>query len=214
MNGAFETIRVCFSKTGRAKYISHLDLNRTMTRVLRRAQIPLWYTEGFNRHPYITFAAPLSLGYEGLWEYMDFRLEQDMPMEEIVRRLNDNTPQGIAVLSAAPAVMKVNQISSSRWRIELPPDMEGRVRSLIAAESTEVQKRTKKGTLKTIDIRPMMTDMVLETHGQCVLILTLPTGEISVNPSLVLSALGCAEEDVPCRVTRLGVLTADGERFC
>ena len=54
-----------------------------MTRVIRRAGIPLWYTEGFNRHPYITFAAPLSLGYEGLRESMDLRLEEELPMEEL-----------------------------------------------------------------------------------------------------------------------------------
>ena len=65
VNG-FYTVRLVFSKTGRARYISHLDLNRTMARVLRRAGIPLWYTEGFNKHPYITFAAPLSLGCESL----------------------------------------------------------------------------------------------------------------------------------------------------
>ena len=47
-----------------------------MQRSLRRAGIPLWYTEGFNRHPYVTFAAPLSLGFEGLQETMDIRLEQ------------------------------------------------------------------------------------------------------------------------------------------
>ncbi|MBQ9964192.1 MAG: DUF2344 domain-containing protein, partial [Clostridia bacterium] len=58
-------MRITFSKTGSARYISHLDLNRTMTRAVRRAGLPIWYTEGFNRHPYLTFAAPLSLGYEG-----------------------------------------------------------------------------------------------------------------------------------------------------
>lgn len=80
----FRTIRLVFSKTGRARYMSHLDLNRAMIRALRRAKLPVWYTEGFNRHPYVTFAAPLSLGYEGLHETMDLRLEEDVPMEELV----------------------------------------------------------------------------------------------------------------------------------
>ncbi|HBT64885.1 MAG TPA: hypothetical protein DEB10_09535, partial [Ruminococcaceae bacterium] len=81
-------VRIRFRKIGRAKYISHLDLTRTMTRALRRAGIPIWYTEGFNRHPYVTFASPLSLGFEGLCESMDIRLVQDMPMEELVAVLN------------------------------------------------------------------------------------------------------------------------------
>ena len=101
-----KTVRIRFSKTGRAKYISHLDLNRAMIRALRRAEIPLWYTEGFNRHPYVTFAAPLSLGYEGLRECMDFRLEEDMPMEELVSRLNAVMPEGLTVLEADEARMK------------------------------------------------------------------------------------------------------------
>ena len=57
-------VRVWFHKTGPIRYISHLDLMRTMTRAIRRSRIPLWYTEGFNPHPYMTFALPLSLGMQ------------------------------------------------------------------------------------------------------------------------------------------------------
>lgn len=101
-----KNVRIRFEKTGRAKYISHLDLNRTMTRALRRAELPIWYTEGFNRHPYITFAAPLSLGYEGLRESMDFRLEEEVADGEVVDRLNGVMPEGLRVVSCAEAVMK------------------------------------------------------------------------------------------------------------
>ena len=82
-----KSVRIVFSKTGRIKYVSHLDLVRAMTRAVRRANIPLWYTEGFNKHPYLTFAAPLSLGYEGLRETMDIRMADDFPFDELVKRL-------------------------------------------------------------------------------------------------------------------------------
>ena len=108
-----KTVRVVFSKTGRAKFISHLDLTRAMTRVVRRAAIPLWYTEGFNRHPYLTFAAPLSLGYEGLRETMDLRLEEEMSMEELVSRLNEALPEGLTALSAAEAVAKAGDLAAA-----------------------------------------------------------------------------------------------------
>ena len=78
-----KNVRILFSKTGRAKYVSHLDLVRAMTRAVRRANIPLWYTEGFNRHPYLTFASPLSLGYEGLRESVDIRMEEAFPFDEL-----------------------------------------------------------------------------------------------------------------------------------
>lgn len=146
---ALNTVRLCFSKTGRAKYISHLDLTRTMTRVIRRAGIPLWYTEGFNRHPYITFAAPLSLGYEGLRESMDLRLEEELPMEELVGRMNAAAPEGIRFLSAAPAVMKAGELTSARYRIAFAGESGGCGKALLERflqqEAMPVEKRTKKG---------------------------------------------------------------------
>ncbi len=107
-----KTVRIVFSKTGRARFISHLDLVRTMTRVMRRAGIPLWYTEGFNRHPYLTFAAPLSLGFEGLRETMDLRLQEDMAYDELVSRLNAAFPEGFAAVSAAEAICKTAQLTA------------------------------------------------------------------------------------------------------
>ncbi len=63
--------RVFFSKTDRAKYISHLDLNRVMQGAIKRAKLPVWYTEGYNPHMYVQFMLPLSLGQEGVREAMD-----------------------------------------------------------------------------------------------------------------------------------------------
>ena len=102
-----------------------------MTRVIRRAGIPLWYTEGFNRHPYITFAAPLSLGYEGLRESMDLRLEEELPMEELVGRMNAAAPEGIRFLSAAPAVMKAGELTSARYRIAFAGESGGCGKALL-----------------------------------------------------------------------------------
>ena len=85
-------VRIFFSKTGRARYISHLDLNRCMQRALKRSGLPVVYTQGFNPHIRNTFALPLSLGYEGETETMDFRLEPELPLEEVARRLRESLP--------------------------------------------------------------------------------------------------------------------------
>lgn len=207
-----ETVRVVFTKTGRAKYISHLDLMRTMTRVLRRAGIPVWYTEGFSKHPYITFAAPLSLGFESRYETMDFRLEEEMAMEEIVARLNNNMPEGITVLSAAPAVMKAGKIAASRWQICLPLSLKERVDEVLAQDVIEVQKRTKKKVLKTLDIKPSICDCVVaENNDALILTVTMPTGEQAVNPSLLIGAIGA--EEGTAMVTRLAVYADNGDIF-
>ena len=72
-----KSVRLFFKKNGPLKFVSHLDMNRVMIRLLRLSKVPVWYTEGFNRHPYITFALPLSLGFSSEYEVMDFRFDND-----------------------------------------------------------------------------------------------------------------------------------------
>ena len=89
-------------------YISHLDVNRLMTRAVRRAKLPMWYTEGFNPHPYIAFALPLPLGQSSESEFMDIRVTGDMTDDEIVARLREVMPQGIEIISAGESVHSSN----------------------------------------------------------------------------------------------------------
>ncbi len=210
-----KTVRVVFSKTGRARFISHLDLVRTMTRVVRRAEIPLWYTEGFNRHPYLTFAAPLSLGFEGLRESMDIRLEEEMPFDELVARLGAALPEGFEVISAAEAVHKVGALTSARYRLrfDCPPE---KITALLAQPEILVEKRTKKKTMKTLDIRAAFADAQVSAYGEGTEVtVTLPVGNDTVNPSLLLQALNAASDgEYHLRVLRLDLLTADGKPFC
>ena len=69
-----------------------------MSRALKRAQIPLWYTEGFNPHPYMSFSLPLSLGVESLCESVDLRIIGDITNDEIKNRLNNVLPQDIKIV--------------------------------------------------------------------------------------------------------------------
>ena len=64
-------VRIFYKKIGRMKFISHLDMTRFMSRLISKSKIPVWYTEGFNRHIYMNFAVPLSLGFEGLYEILE-----------------------------------------------------------------------------------------------------------------------------------------------
>ncbi len=209
-----KNVRVVFSKTGRARFISHLDLVRMMTRVMRRAGIPLWYTEGFNRHPYLTFAAPLALGFEGLHETMDLRLEEDMPFNELVSRLNAAFPEGFEAVSAAEVMHKAGELSASRYRLVLncPPQT---VTDLLSQPKILVEKRTKKKTVKTLDICPAFAGAQVKAIGDgCEILVTLPTGNDNINPNLLLQALRAKTgEEYAMRVVRLELLTADGDVF-
>lgn len=211
-----KSVRIVFSKTGRAKYVSHLDLVRAMTRAVRRADIPLWYTEGFNRHPYLTFAAPLSLGYEGLRETMDIRMEEDFPFDELVKRLNAVLPEGLVAISAGDVVAKAGDLAAAEYRltIHLPVAV---VNQALSADELPVEKRTKKKTMKTIDILPYFKDAVVEPVGEGITVVTvsLPSGGAeNVNPGLLITALqGIVGAEVKAEVLRLRLLLADGSEF-
>ncbi len=214
----FLTVRITFSKKGAARYISHLDLNRTMIRALRRAQLPIWYTEGFNKHPYVTFAAPLSLGYEGERETMDVRLNTPIPMTELVERLDAVMPTGLRVLDAAPAIKKAGEVDRAVYRLQVdcePTDVE----RLLSMPSILVEKKTKKKTMKTVDLRPVLdnADSHVEKQGDAtVWELTLPCNSTdSINPSLLITALKTVtdREELTAFIRRLAVLDRDGAVF-
>ena len=116
---AMRAVRLNFSKTGRAIYISHLDINRMMTRAVRRAKLPMWYTEGFNPHPYLTFALPLSLGQSSDCEYMDIRIEGGITDEEIMNRLNAVLPEGVKILSVSAPVYDAKEIEKALYFVKL-----------------------------------------------------------------------------------------------
>lgn len=215
----FRTVRITFSKTGRARFISHLDLNRTMTRAVRRADLPIWYTEGFNRHPYLTFASPLSLGYEGEAETMDLRLEQEMDLTELAARLDAVMPEGLHVIKAAWAVRKSGDVDKAVYRLQLDGCPKEMVTQLLSQSEILVQKRTKKKELKTIDIKPSLETanvQITETPNGSQMELTLPCNSVqTVNPALIAEALRQNPNvpDFSVSVRRLAVLDKQGNVF-
>ena len=211
-----KNVRIVFSKTDRAKYVSHLDLMRTMTRAMRRAQVPLWYTEGFNRHPYLTFAAPLSLGHEGLRETVDIRLEEDVDYNVLVANLNAVMPQGIVAVAAAEAVDKVKDLVAAEYTLTIHCDAQS-VNALLNQTEILVEKRTKKKTMKQIDIKPYFANAHVETTGEnrCKMEITLPCGSAeNINPSLFATALSAnLQQEIKVEYLRKRLLKADGTEF-
>ena len=210
-----KTVRMVFSKKGRAKYISHLDLNRTMIRAVRRAGIPIWYTEGFNRHPYLTFAAPLSLGYEGERELMELRLNEEISNGEVTARMNAVMPEGLEILETLDAVLKVAQLQKAVYQLTIDCSAE-KVEALLGQSEILVEKKTKKKTIKVMDIRPAFADAVVKPlETGCEMTVTLPCGsEGNINPQLFLTALGGMIGEIPAaKVVRTALLTADGKEF-
>ena len=216
-------IRIFFVKTGPSKYMSHLDLMRCMTRTMRRAGVPIWYTEGFNPHPFMTFALPLSLGTSGLCETMYVRLTEDMPFEEVKTRLNAALCEGITVTGVDYQGKKATAIQSALYRITLTADgfsgeqLRDLLRNYLSREKIIVQKKNKKKQLIDIDVKPHVLSYDVTEEGECaVLSIQLPAGnDVNINPNILLkgfeSVIG--KEFDQCDIVRERILTESGEDF-
>ena len=203
--------RVFYSKTGRAKYISHLDLNHCIQRAIMRAKLPVWQTQGFNPHMYISFALPLSLGQEGLHEALDFRTTEDISFEEIADKLNRALPPDIRVTEVTEPIRNGTEIGSAEYLMESDIDLD-KFRSFMQSEQIIVEKTTKKGTV-TIDIKPHTNIISIDDTG---IVVRFPCGnEFSINPELLLSAYATAEntEIKALRIIRTHTFCTDGSEF-
>ncbi len=201
--------RAFFSKTGRAKYISHLDLSNAVIRAMKRTKLPIWQTEGFNPRTYVTFMLPLSLGQEGLHEAMDFRLTEDLPYDEVKERLNAALPPDIRVTEVTVPKDRNTDITAARWQIGFSADPE-RLRGLCEKEQICVEKRTKKGA-STIDIKPLMKDTEISGNE---LRVTLPAGNsFNINPMLIFEAYASeyGEPAKRLRILRTNIYCGDRE---
>ena len=216
-------VRIWFVKDFECRYISHLDLNRTMLRALHKSKLPIWHTEGFNPHPFATFPLPLSLGFRGVNECMDVKLEDDnYSLEEIIPKLNDCLPRGIRVFDATEAVMKAGKVAFASFTIKLSGDklpsgkICSQIKELLSQDKIEIEKKTKKKGYKTVDIKPGIKSYTLtEKFDFAQLDVTLSAGSSdNVNPNLLITALQnntSAEYDVD--ITRNDLFDAEMRPF-
>ena len=194
---ALRNVRIWFKKDFECRYISHLDLNRTMLRALHKSKLPIWHTEGFNPHPFTTFPLPLSLGFRGVNECMDVKLEDDnFLLSDIPDRLNACLPRGIRVFDATEAVMKAGKVAYASFTLLIgnPTIATGKIatqlRELLDSEKIEIEKKSKKG-MKTIDIKQGVKQFEMKEHFDAVqldIILTAGSSD-NVNPNLLITAL-------------------------
>lgn len=221
-----QQVRIKFEKVGLSKYISHLDLMRCMSRAIKRAGIPLWYTEGFNKHPYMTFALPLSLGIESICETMDIRVEGEMTKQDVFDKLSSALPVGINIISVEDSKMKANVIACAEYDILFLMDKELRdnfyfsANALLAQEELIAEKMGKKGrkkVLKQINLIEHIKKYTIQKTDDGVMInAVISAGNtVNVNPSLLVDVLKKeigTEIDV-VRITRKNLYTSDGELF-
>lgn len=189
-----DKLRLRFEKSGRAIYISHLDMMRTMQRVFLRAGVPLKYSEGFNPHPQLSIVLPLSVGMSSVCELMDFRLKDDCDLAELPAILNSAMPEGVTAFEAYESTRKTKEL---KWL-----NVEGRLEyDNISAESAKtaiaeffageivITKKTKRG-FGDFNLSAGIREISFEAKGDTVWVnATVSAQEPTVNPELIAEAL-------------------------
>lgn len=211
------TVRISFKKKNEASYISLLDLQRVMQRVLKRSGLPVWHTLGFNPHIYMTFACPLSLGQESECECVDVKTEAETPdFAQWQAALNAIMPAGIEVYRVAPVEMKADLIAYACYEISYPAADAPVLARYNALESVPVEKKSKRKT-KTVELKDYIPALDLHTEGEWVRFgICLPASQdLTLNPSLLTAFLEetFALPAASANILRTEFLTAEKKKF-
>jgi len=200
-------VRVTFSKQGALRYIGHLDLHKIWERSIRRAKLPLAYSQGYHPQPKINLAAALPLGFSSSAEVMDMWLNEDV--EDIVPALQSSMPPGLTILQAeavddrAPSLQ--SQVIASEYQVEITEagsasGLTEKVASVLDSESIPRVRRK-----KDYDLRPLIEVLKLTDEEQLFMRLTAREGATG-RPEEVLDELGIPIED--CRIERTSLIFA------
>ena len=211
--------RLLFSKTGRAKYISHLDLMRTFQRAFARAKIAIKHTEGFHPHPFVSIALPLSvgyssqceMGYSSQCEILEFGLLEGTPYEAVPARLTAAMPEGIVIHQCYPAQRKLKELTYLNYIMNFeysegrPQESEPAMQELLRRDSLVIQKKSNKSKKGYTEVSDTLTlDAVVQAQNP------------GLNPELIRAAFCQSYPDLaPDFVTfhRREVLDGEGKAF-
>ena len=209
-----QRLRLTFARGEEVKYVTHLDIMRLWVRALRRAGLPLAYSQGFTPHPQLSLAAPLAVGVTSEGELMDIELEGRMATRYFLARVDEQLPTGVRLLGVEevpptwPSLQAAVRCAEYRVTVrtaEPLATLQQRIAELLAAPSLPRQ-RQREEQVRRYDLRPLIADLRLAQWdvGQAVLAMRLQTDERATGrPDEVLAALGLAEAPRAIQRTRL-----------
>ncbi len=210
-----KNVRIFYKKLGSMKFVSHLDMTRFMSRLISKAKIPVWYTEGFNQHIYMNFALPLSLGYEGYYEIMDIRLvDESYSLNNCLVALKEVSPPDIEFVSASEGEYPMKTIGFAKYELEFENfDFSKKISEFLNKDSIICEKVGKKGKVKEIDLIPKIKAFEITEKG--VNLILVAGSEDNLNPSLVISTFfeQCNVTSVYYTVKRTMIYNREGKEF-
>lgn len=197
-------IRCKFTKEKDMIYISHLDLQRLLQRILRKAGIRVAYSQGFNPHPKISFGQALSLGVTSYGEYIDVELEDIVEADEFMTRVNNALPDGIKIqkvkfIDKTVTTSLSSSISHGSYMISMNvssdieiADIKTKVAEFMKLEEIINIKKNKKGKLKEVNIRPLIKTLKVVSLEENILTLNMlvATGSsANLSPNVLIDKL-------------------------
>jgi len=204
--------RITFTRDSSIRFVGHLDLARTWERILRRAGLPVAYSQGFHPQPKITFASALPVGCTSEAELMDVVLAEPLDPSAMRQRLEPTLPAGLSITSIAevpldaPALQAVLRWAEYRVTVETDEPrehIEARVQALLAAPTLPRERRSKR-----YDLRPLVLALSVESvQPSCVHLAMRLLADANVGtgrPDEVIAALGWGDLPVHIHRRRLG----------
>ena len=206
-------IRFKFRKVGDLQFISHLDLQKAMAKVLVRAKAPLWYSKGFNPHAKLIFALPLSVGAQSECEYLDVRVERAIPPLALMEHINFELTEELRFLDAYYPETMLEDIYWAEYDFEIKTagadeNLAREIENILTAEQVIILKKAKdkykKIFFKEIDIAPYIRDVSVSFEDGLVKINAKLSASINqthphINPENIVTMLK----------DKLGILSGD-----
>jgi radical SAM-linked protein len=201
--------RARYTKTGRMRFLSHLELSRTVMRAFRRAAVPLAHTEGFHPMPRLAFASALAVGVESRGDFLDFESTERRDPAALLSALNAGLPEGLRVAEIAPvdpdAPSLGEVVNAARYTVRLadPPPGEALQARLaeVLSDGAELRVvRERKGQTEEVDVRPSLHRLSADPGGAIEMVLRVG-GSGTARPDDVIRGL-FGPQSVPPRIVR------------
>ncbi len=191
-------VRVFYAKRGRMKFVSHLDMNRYMVRLFKVANVPAWYTEGFNQHLYLTFAQPLSLGITTDYDVIDLKIIDDAFTNAMVlKSLQEKACEGIEILNVAEPWMKTSELTYASYTLvykDSDDELLMSLEKLLNGNCIPAEKKGKKNKITLLNLAEKIKSIETSREdGVLTVKVILPAGNTeTVNPQLFLQSFTSA----------------------
>lgn len=195
VNNSKITVRIKFKKLGKLQYISHLDMVRTMNKIIVRAKLPLYYTEGFNPKPKMTFAAQPSIGMESHCEFMNLRLTEKIDPKIVMDSINSNVTDEMRVVDAYYPEADFSELKWFSYTILIKTASADKAlaelcENILHCEKLEVLKKTKSGEAM-VDVAPLIRSASAALDGDLIRISCVLSGDSNcfLNPEYLIKLL-------------------------